>query len=190
MISPYPSSGAAALPGTSPPSSTCRPSHGWLHGVLERVEVAHQVGVGDRYVVPDVDQQRVAVGGGPGGADLEDVRHGRESLAERRDLGGVGGAAVGVVDDDLGGCVAGLGEVFPELVHAHLGAGVGDVVVVLGVATERAGQGEDGERGDEPGEEGPPRVGRGSAAEAVEEAGHGWVLRECRCGGNTVSEPS
>ena len=104
---------------------------------------------------------------------------------------GIGCAAVGVVDDDLGGGVAGLGEVLAELVDADLGAGVGDVVVVLGVAAERAGQGDDGQRGDDPGQEGPPRVGRGSAAEAVEEAGHGWVLRECvDVVGHTVSQPS
>ena len=37
-----------------------------------------------------------------------------------------------VVDDDLGGGEAGLRQVLAELVDADLGAGVGDVVVVLG----------------------------------------------------------
>ena len=42
-----------------------------------------------------------------------------------------------------------------------------------GVPPKRAGEGEDGDRDHEPGGDRPPGVGRGGAAETVEEAGHG-----------------
>jgi len=46
----------------------------------------------------------------------------------------------------------------------------GHVVVVLGGATDGERQAEDGEGEGEPGGQGAPRVARGRAAEAVEEA--------------------
>ena len=54
---------------------------------LERAEVAHEVGVGDRDVVADVEQHRGAVGGGAGRRDAADVRHVGQPPAQRLDRG-------------------------------------------------------------------------------------------------------
>ena len=79
-----------------------------------------------------VDQRGVAVLGEAGRRrPSATCGHVGEAVAQRGELG-LGGLGAGlVVDDDLGGGEAGLGEVLAELVDAHLGAGVGDVVVVL-----------------------------------------------------------
>jgi hypothetical protein len=80
------------------------------------------------------------------------------------------GVAVAVVDHHLGRGAAERREVVAKHLDAHLGAGVGDVVVVLGGAAERAGERERGRRDEHPGGDGPPRVGRGGAPQAVQEA--------------------
>ena len=95
---------------------------------------SHQVRVGDRHVVGHVEQDGVAVAGRPGLADGQDVRHGAEPAPRAWSSVGIGrGAAVAVVDDDLGAGEPGGREVLAQLVDADLGAGARDVVVVLGL---------------------------------------------------------
>ncbi len=74
------------------------------------------------------------------GETRRDVRHGGEPVGELGELRLAGLGAGLVVHDHLGRGEAGLGEVLAELVDALLGAGAGDVVVVLGRAAERRGQ--------------------------------------------------
>ena len=144
-------------------------------GLLEGLEVAHQVRVGDGDVVPDRDQRGVAVSRQLWGLDGEDVRHPGELARERLEGDGVDRGAGAVVDHDLGGGEAGLGEVGAQLLDAGLGRCVGDVVVIAGLAAEGHRETDGGDGDGHPGADRAPRVRRGAVAEAVEEAGHGGV---------------
>ena len=143
---------------------------GRLHGLLERLEVAHQVGVGDRHVVGDGEQRGVAVGGHPGFGDGGDVVHRREVGPERGDDGG--SERLVVVGDDDRRCVAGARHVLPEQVDAGLGLRALDVPVVVRLAAGDGGEPEEEDGGEQPEAERAPRVQRGAAAEAVERARH------------------
>ncbi len=138
-------------------------------GPFQRREVLHQVGVGHRHVVPHGEQGGVPVLAEPRRGHRDGVIHLPESLGERTGHVGTDGGAVGGVHDDAGAGVAGTRGVLTQLVDADLGPRAGDVPVVLGRAADAAGEGEDTDRDQHPGEDRPPGVGCGRATETVEE---------------------
>ena len=145
-----------------------------LDGVLERVDVLVDVGVGDRHVVLDDDERRAAVLGDPRRQHGVDVVEAGQVVAE---LGQGGRRERGVVvDDDLGGGVAEAREVVAQLVDADLGPGVGDVPVLLGGAAERGGEADDGAQHEHPGGQGAPGPQHGVASESLEDRVHRVVL--------------
>ena len=96
---------------------------GRRHRLLQRLDVTHQVAVGDGYVVLTVSSTVSRSSRDARRVDREDVRHDAEPLVELGE-GLVGhGVGSGVVDHDLGAGVAGLGEVGPQQVHPSLGGG-------------------------------------------------------------------
>ena len=116
---------------------------GGADGLVQRREVLVQVGVGHRCVVLHGEQGGVAVLAEPGRRHRDGVVHRLEPLGQRADHAGADGGAVLGVHDDAGAGVAGAGRVLAQLVDADLGAGGGDVPVVLGGAADAAGEGED-----------------------------------------------
>jgi hypothetical protein len=102
-----------------------------LHGLLERLEVAHEVGVGDGLGVADVEQHGGAVGRRPRWGHVHDVRHVREPAAQGLHGGRVDGAG-GIVDHHAVGGPRGGGEVLAQQLRARLRARAGDVPVVAG----------------------------------------------------------
>ena len=116
-------SGAAAVSGRSPPSSTWRPaSRVGLDGLVQRREVLVEVGVGHRDVVLHGEQGGVAVGARARRGDRHDVVH---RAAAARSAGRVTPdasrrAALTVVHDDPGarrcrhrGCARAAGRCRP-----------------------------------------------------------------------------
>ena len=144
---------------------------GGVDGLVQRGEVLVEVVVGHRCVVLHGEQGGVPVRAESAAAETETAWSiALEALGQGRGDGGVDGRAVPGVHDDPGARVAGAGGVLAQLVDADLGAGVGDVPVVLRRAADAAGEGEDADGDQQPGEDRPPGVGGGGAAETVEEA--------------------
>ena len=77
-----------------------------------------------------------------------------------------------LVQQHLRGGAAHRREVVAELLDAHLGPGVRDVVVVLGGAAEAGRGGRHGCGDEDPGQDRAPGMRGGRAAEPVQEAGH------------------
>jgi hypothetical protein len=138
--------------------------------LVQGSEVLVEVLVGDRRVVLHGEHGRVAVGTEPGPAHRDDVVHLLEAVGQGGDDRRAEGGAVPVVHDHAGAGVAGARRVLAQLVDADLGAGGGDVPVVLRRAADAAGEGEDADGREHPGGDRPPGVGRRGAAETVEEA--------------------
>ena len=175
ISSPVPRTSPSAVRGQLAAERDPQPvGAGRRHRLLQRLGVTHQVTVRDGDVVADGQQHRGAVLGDSRRVDREDVRHDAESLVEP-----VEGLVrhrfnSGVVDDDLGAGVAGLGEVGPQQVHPTLGGGARrGVPVLLGGRAHGGGESEGGRDADDPEEDRAPRVGSGVTAQRAEDAVHG-----------------
>ena len=103
------------------------------------------------------------------------MRHLQQPLGEvgqRNPALGPGERAVGVVDDHAGVGVGGVLPVGAQQLHALLGAGVGHVPVLLGLAARGGGEAGGDREGGHPAEQDAPGVGGAEEAETVQDGSH------------------